>query len=340
MSVTSSAAGVVQCALDSRERPASLPPREVDRDRRSRRVCGRHRHDLARGRSSRLVAPSRSRRVGWHDATTRIRGPLVADVGQTLQPALGGGYGRATGVAPASEPAGSVAAQLVGTCPEGVYPALPRGAFGVLESYLRALRSAESLIYLETQYLWSPEIVAVLREKLARPPSDRFRSCRTAGEAQGGRRRHARSACGADRRRPRTGPGACLLPVRSRRPHRRSDLRARQDRDRGRSLVDDRLREPERPLPLQRHRAERFTHDPNLAHRTRLALWASTRMHTIRHRRRPHRHHRSPVAPDREAQLDHHRPGRPLTHRLMRLDQSHATPRACSGPVQGLLVDG
>ncbi|HZE06736.1 MAG TPA: phospholipase D-like domain-containing protein, partial [Solirubrobacteraceae bacterium] len=45
----------------------------------------------------------------------------------------------------------------------------------ILEAYVRALRSAQRLIYLENQFLWSPEIVAVLRSKLARPPHPDFR---------------------------------------------------------------------------------------------------------------------------------------------------------------------
>ena len=38
-----------------------------------------------------------------------------------------------------------------------------------------ALRSAERLVYLENQFLWSPEIVGVLIDKLRDPPSDDFR---------------------------------------------------------------------------------------------------------------------------------------------------------------------
>jgi phosphatidylserine/phosphatidylglycerophosphate/cardiolipin synthase-like enzyme len=40
---------------------------------------------------------------------------------------------------------------------------------------VRALRSARSLIYLENQFLWSPEVVRVLADKLRNPPSDGFR---------------------------------------------------------------------------------------------------------------------------------------------------------------------
>ena len=45
----------------------------------------------------------------------------------------------------------------------------------MLETYVRALRRARSLIYLENQFLWSPEIVAILEDKLRHPPSDEFR---------------------------------------------------------------------------------------------------------------------------------------------------------------------
>jgi phosphatidylserine/phosphatidylglycerophosphate/cardiolipin synthase-like enzyme len=56
-----------------------------------------------------------------------------------------------------------------------MYPQLPRGEFRVLESYLRGLQAAQRFIYLENQFLWSPEILAVLREKLRRPPTPDFR---------------------------------------------------------------------------------------------------------------------------------------------------------------------
>jgi phosphatidylserine/phosphatidylglycerophosphate/cardiolipin synthase-like enzyme len=59
--------------------------------------------------------------------------------------------------------------------PDGMYGALRQGDFSILESYLLALRSAQRFIYLENQFLWSPEIVAVLRAKLAHPPGDDFR---------------------------------------------------------------------------------------------------------------------------------------------------------------------
>ncbi len=61
------------------------------------------------------------------------------------------------------------------TVPEHIYDGLPKGEFTILESYLRALREAERLVYLESQFLWSSEVVSILAEKLRRPPSDAFR---------------------------------------------------------------------------------------------------------------------------------------------------------------------
>ena len=61
------------------------------------------------------------------------------------------------------------------TVPEKVYRAVPRGDFRILESYVRALRSAQRFIYLENQFLWSPEISSILADKLRNPPRDDFR---------------------------------------------------------------------------------------------------------------------------------------------------------------------
>jgi hypothetical protein len=72
-------------------------------------------------------------------------------------------------------PAGAVCAQFVRTVPNDVYDAIPRGDYRILEAYVRALRSAERLVYLENQFLWAPELVEILAAKLRDPPSDEFR---------------------------------------------------------------------------------------------------------------------------------------------------------------------
>ncbi len=114
--------------------------------------------------------------LGWHDACVRLSGPIVADVAAHF---LLRWRAIATDAPPepsASEPApGGIDAQLVRTVPERLYGACRHGDFGILESYLRALRGAERLVYLESQFLWSPEIAAVLAAKLRDPPTDEFR---------------------------------------------------------------------------------------------------------------------------------------------------------------------
>jgi phosphatidylserine/phosphatidylglycerophosphate/cardiolipin synthase-like enzyme len=110
--------------------------------------------------------------IGWHDACARLEGPIVADVAahfalrwpRALPPSARPG-----------EQADGFEAQLVRTVPEHVYDGLPNGEFTILESYVRALRGAQRLVYLENQFLWSPEIVEILSAKLRGPPVDDFR---------------------------------------------------------------------------------------------------------------------------------------------------------------------
>jgi phosphatidylserine/phosphatidylglycerophosphate/cardiolipin synthase-like enzyme len=112
--------------------------------------------------------------LGWHDAASRLEGPAVADVASHFAMR----WAEVTGEElPGAEPGerGDVELQVVRTVPNGVYDRLPRGDFTILESYLRAFRSAERLIYVESQFLWSPELVRVLAGKLRNPPSDDFR---------------------------------------------------------------------------------------------------------------------------------------------------------------------
>jgi phosphatidylserine/phosphatidylglycerophosphate/cardiolipin synthase-like enzyme len=56
-----------------------------------------------------------------------------------------------------------------------MYDSVPKGEFRILESYVRALRQAQRFVYLENQFLWSPEVVRILADKLRHPPSDDFR---------------------------------------------------------------------------------------------------------------------------------------------------------------------
>jgi hypothetical protein len=66
-------------------------------------------------------------------------------------------------------------ASVIRTVAEGMYEHVPHGDFTIFESYVRALRSARRLIYLENQFLWAPEIVEILADKLRNPPHPDFR---------------------------------------------------------------------------------------------------------------------------------------------------------------------
>ena len=114
-------------------------------------------------------------RVGWHDVAMRIEGPAVADLAEHFRLRWRGPGEERLPAPVRQEPAGDVELQVVRTIPERVFDSMPQGEFSVLESYSRALRSAERFVYLENQFLWSPEIVSILADKLRDPPSDDFR---------------------------------------------------------------------------------------------------------------------------------------------------------------------
>jgi phosphatidylserine/phosphatidylglycerophosphate/cardiolipin synthase-like enzyme len=113
--------------------------------------------------------------IGWHDAAVRIEGPLVGDLEQHFRVRWHGATREALPRPDQPDETGGVEAQVVRTVPARTYRALRQGDYSILEAYTSALRSAERFVYLENQFLWSPEIVAILADKLERPPSDDFR---------------------------------------------------------------------------------------------------------------------------------------------------------------------
>jgi phosphatidylserine/phosphatidylglycerophosphate/cardiolipin synthase-like enzyme len=164
----------IEVALDSRERLMHCHHEKiVVVDDRVAYVGGIDLTAFAGDRLDQSDHPARGR-LGWHDACTRLEGPIVADVASHFRQRWQAVAG-AIDALPAPEPAGSIEAQLVRTVPERIYPGLAAGEFTILESYLRAMRSAERLVYLESQFLWSSELVSVLKEKLRNPPHDDFR---------------------------------------------------------------------------------------------------------------------------------------------------------------------
>ncbi len=115
------------------------------------------------------------RSTGWHDVGTRLRGPAVADVNDHFRTRWRELTQEELPAVAAPEPAGGSTVQVVRTVEEDMYESLPHGDFRIFESYARALRSAQELIYLENQFLWSPELVSIISDKLCHPPTPQFR---------------------------------------------------------------------------------------------------------------------------------------------------------------------
>ncbi|MEU8631975.1 phospholipase D family protein [Amycolatopsis sp. NPDC048633] len=115
------------------------------------------------------------RPIGWHDLASRLEGPVVADVANHFRRRWMEVAEEELPEPAVPQPAGGSRVQLLRTVPNSTYDFAPKGEFTILDGYLRALRSARRLIYLENQFLWSPEIAEVLIDKLRTPPDDRFR---------------------------------------------------------------------------------------------------------------------------------------------------------------------
>jgi phosphatidylserine/phosphatidylglycerophosphate/cardiolipin synthase-like enzyme len=165
----------IACALDDLERPMHCHHEKlVIVDGRVAFVGGIDLSLLGGDRLDTSSHPPRGQ-LGWHDATSRVDGPAVSDVAAHYALRWQEVTGEKLLLESASEHPDGVRLQVVRTVPNGVYRSLPRGDFRILESYLRALRSAERFIYLESQFLWSPELVSVLADKLRKPPRDDFR---------------------------------------------------------------------------------------------------------------------------------------------------------------------
>jgi phosphatidylserine/phosphatidylglycerophosphate/cardiolipin synthase-like enzyme len=165
----------IRMELDAKERPMHCHHEKLAViDGRIAYVNGIDLTSLAGDRLDSSEHPARGS-IGWHDAASRTEGPLVRDVADHIALRWREVTGEGIELACDDSTRGTVRAQFVRTVPNSVYEALPRGDYRILEAYLRALRSAERLIYLESQFLWSAELVAILKAKLENPPSDAFR---------------------------------------------------------------------------------------------------------------------------------------------------------------------
>ena len=165
----------IRCELDPREHPMHCHhEKTVVIDGRVAFVGGIDMTDLGGDRNDCSDHPAR-RRLGWHDVGTELHGPAVADVAAHFAMRWREVTGESVPEPPPPERCGEHTVQVVRTVADGMYDAVPDGDFRILESYSRALRSARDFIYLENQFLWAPEIVELLAEKLRDPPQPNFR---------------------------------------------------------------------------------------------------------------------------------------------------------------------
>jgi phosphatidylserine/phosphatidylglycerophosphate/cardiolipin synthase-like enzyme len=168
----------ISMALDAREHPLHCHHEKlVVVDDETAFVGG---IDLTALGGDRLDSSAHPRRagLGWHDTALRLEGPVVGDVAEHFRVrwhAVAGSGALQPSMAARSAVSGGVEAQFVRTVPERLYEPVRDGEWSILESYLRALQAAERFVYLESQFLWSPEVTAVLAGKLRRPPCDDFR---------------------------------------------------------------------------------------------------------------------------------------------------------------------
>jgi phosphatidylserine/phosphatidylglycerophosphate/cardiolipin synthase-like enzyme len=279
--------------------------------------------------------------LGWHDVATRIRGPAVADVAEHFRCRWAEIAGEQLHRPDSPRPAGEVELQVVRTLPEKTYRFLPEGDFRILECYVRALRSARSLIYIENQFLWSAEIAEILGEKLRDPPSDDFRIVLLLPASPNNGADTTRGQLGrlieADGRRGR------LLPVTI---HCHSGTESHSLYVHAKvGIVDDRWLTIG-SANLNEHslfndtEMNVVTTDPDLALRTRLELWSE-------HLERPQSEVEGDAAtvvdeiwkPIADEQLERREAGQPMTHRLIRLPAVSRRSKRLIGPMRGLLVD-
>jgi phosphatidylserine/phosphatidylglycerophosphate/cardiolipin synthase-like enzyme len=332
----------VVCALDTNERPLHCHHEKLAIvDDELAFVGGIDLTDFAGDRLDSPGHPARGT-LGWHDVATLLRGPAVADVARHFVMRWHETTGQHLPAPNVPARSGNGQVQVVRTVPEHVYRAMPKGEFSILASYVGALRSAERLVYLENQFLWSPEIVSILEDKLRHPPHDRFRlllvlpakpnsgADDTAGQlgvladADGGAGRML----------------ACTLYALAPGIVDRVYVHAKV------GLVDDRWLTVG-SANLNEHSLFNDTeinvvsHDPTLARQTRLQLWSE-------HLGRPTAAIEGDPAtvideiwrPMASEQLQRRKAGAPLTHPLVGLAHVSRRSKRLLGPLQSLLVDG
>ena len=333
----------VQCALDSHERPMHCHHEKlVIVDGEVAFVGGIDLTSLGGDRFDTSDHPMRGR-LGWHDASSCVRGPAVGDVAAHFAARwreVTDDQVEDTPPPPAA--AGGVELQVVRTVPERVYEFLPQGDFRIVEAYTRALRSARKLVYLESQFLWSPQVVDILASKLRAPPSDEFRIVVLLP---------ARPNNGADTTRGQLGVLADADDGNAR--FLATTISARSGGLAGPlyvhakiGIVDDAWLTVG-SANLNEHsffndtEMNVVTCDPAVARETRLGLWAEHLERSVEEvSGEPARVVDELWRPIAGEQLERRRRGEPLTHRLLELPGVSRRSMALLGPVDGLFVDG
>ena len=332
----------IECALDAKERPLHCHhEKTIVIDDRVAFVGG---IDLTSesGDCYDTNQPPPRATVGWHDACARIEGPAVDDVAEHFRMRWHEVTGEALPQVSPSAAAGDLEVQIVRTVPEHVYAATPRGDFSILESYMRALQAAEQFIYIENQFLWSPEIEAVLHDKISNPPHPDFRLLLLLPSKPNSGADDTRGVLGhlieADADAGRL--LACTLYARSGHLHDPIYIHAKI------AIIDDKWLTLG-SANLNEHSLFNDTemnivsHDPKLARQTRLRLWSE-------HLELPAEEIPSdpiqaiddlwkPISKD---QFQRRNDGQPLTHRLVWLPHMSRRSGRALGPLTGLLVDG
>jgi len=332
----------IRCGLDTKERPMHCHhEKTIVIDDRVAFVGGIDLTYQSGDRFDSAQHPARSS-LGWHDTTARIEGPAVTDVAEHFRMRWHEVNGeQLSSVAPA-EPAGEVELQIVRTVPEHIYGAVPRGDFRILESYAAAIRNAQRFIYLENQFLWSPEIARLLREKITHPPTPDFRLLLVLPSSPKSGNDDTRGVLGelidADAENGRV--LACALYARS---GPRADpiyVHAKV------GIVDDKWLTLG-SANLNEHSLFNDTemnivaHDPELAIRTRERLWAEhLELPADELPADPIRAIDELWKPISKKQLERRISGERLTHRLVRLPHVSRRTRRMLGPLDGLVVDG
>jgi phosphatidylserine/phosphatidylglycerophosphate/cardiolipin synthase-like enzyme len=333
----------IRCEADPREHPFHCHHEKIMVvDGEVAFVGGIDMTDFAGDRFDVSDHPAR-RRLGWHDVGTRLRGPAVKDVHDHFELRWRELTGEQLERPPAPPPAGDHTVQVVRTVAENMYQDVPTGDFRVLESYLRAIRSAQRFVYLENQFLWSPVIVDLLAEKLRQPPDSEFRLVvllpARANNGQDDTMGQLGQLIAAD-----DGAGRLLATtIRSLTGHRDDRLYVHAKV----GIVDDRwLTVGSANLNshslLNDTEMNVVTDDHELARATRLRLWAEhlgvdidaiageDPCTTVDERWRP----------TAFEQLERLRAGAPPTHRLIALPGLSKRSRRLLGPLVGLLDDG